>query len=123
MTERSSASAEGETYELPDEVRESACGELHHVLSPKIGKIRLDDHEGIEYDTAFFRAAIYQAVDAVTPILAAHFERIGAEKMREAAAELAEHRMIAGGGGEFIAGRIRALPLPPQRHTEEIANG
>jgi len=94
MTERSSASAEGKTYELPDEVAAQAQG------------IIADARKYPDYCTDA------EVLDGIMLTIAAHFERAGAEKMREAAAQVTEDFDRRGAFDSGAA--IRALPLPAQ---------
>jgi hypothetical protein len=116
------------TYELPDEVRQEAAVAAIKGLYAAEGWA-LPPEENMKI------------VDAITPILAAHFERIGAEKMREAAAQvvMAEHepwaimrigqpidmaKVMADSQLQMFGRRaaaIRTLPLPSQatNPTEE----
>ena len=45
--------------------RETLAAELGHQLSHVVGRIRLDDSQGIEYDHNIWRNAIYKAADAI----------------------------------------------------------
>lgn len=128
------------TYELPDEVREAAARALNPEpweQENQFGNPFVDEpvlqakYEGFYRDGIQERKNVELArVDALTPILAAHFERIGAEKMREAAAQAIEpmdgytdwnKQFHPGVFGPKFAAAIRTLPLPAQ-HDSQTTN-
>lgn len=105
------------TYELPDEAAialEESLAKIIEVECPR------DEFGAAE----FFRAGVTYAL----PILAAHFERSGAEKMREAAAQVADRyapviqtmTQVVQHDGR-VPDAIRALPLPVQ-HDSQTTN-
>jgi len=45
--------------------RETIAAAIGNTISPVVGRIRLDDLEGIEYDTETFRTGVLKAADAI----------------------------------------------------------
>lgn len=124
------------TYELPDEVLVAAVARASLALAVYHGDTDGEDNPQVRP----YMGGAETAIMSVLGILASHFERSGAEKMREAAAERIGVSVIEMNNNGLrlpepewrrlredcdllldAAAAIRALPLPSQvtNSTEE----